>query len=500
MLKTWFSPRKTPFYRSLDTKLLRFGKRDVFHIRDAAEGVLILGGVGSGKSSGSGKALREAYLKAGFGGLVLCAKPDEAAIWKKELKRQGRKRDAIVIDSNAAERFNILDYAASTLAANGFEQNLVMLMERFAEAARVASTGSAESENRFFIDAAMKWLSHVFPFLMLVEDSVRLRDVYEMVVSAPKSLDETKSSEWQSGSYCSRVLLKAADRAQAGDARAARVIEEHGEFWFTEIPSLGDKTRSSIEATLTNLIYPFLAGKMAELFSSNTTVTPEAARNGKIIILDLPALSCGPMGAVAQSIFKYLFGLAMQRETVTKKTRPVFIWIDEVQFFLSATDAELLSTARSSRTCCVFITQDLPTFYAQLGHQNRDVADSIISKFGTRIFHANTSRETNDAAAEIIGKVTRYNSSKSSSRGSNSGGSINQGEWHGGSSGADGQNRSVSESFSTYQDYEIKPDYFATNLRSGGPRNRMKVDGIIIRSGRIFAHTSRHWIKAEFQQ
>ena len=46
-----------PFYASLDTVLLKLGRRDRFTIRDACEGIAVFGGTGSGKTSGSGLAL-----------------------------------------------------------------------------------------------------------------------------------------------------------------------------------------------------------------------------------------------------------------------------------------------------------------------------------------------------------------------------------------------------------------------------------------------------------
>jgi hypothetical protein len=51
-------------------------------LNDAFQGVQILGGTGSGKSSGSGQALARAFLEANLGGLVLTAKTDEVFAWK----------------------------------------------------------------------------------------------------------------------------------------------------------------------------------------------------------------------------------------------------------------------------------------------------------------------------------------------------------------------------------------------------------------------------------
>src|SRR5580658_1454862 len=67
----------------LDFVLLPLGGGDVFTVGDPCEGVAAFGGVGSGKSSGSGAALARAFLSSGFGGLVLTAKPGERAEWER---------------------------------------------------------------------------------------------------------------------------------------------------------------------------------------------------------------------------------------------------------------------------------------------------------------------------------------------------------------------------------------------------------------------------------
>ena len=61
----------------LDQPLLSFSPKDHWTLRDACQGTQIMGGTGSGKTSGTGRAIAMAFLRAGFGGLVLCAKPVE---------------------------------------------------------------------------------------------------------------------------------------------------------------------------------------------------------------------------------------------------------------------------------------------------------------------------------------------------------------------------------------------------------------------------------------
>ena len=462
-------PKAPPFHASLDTPLLDFGG-ERWRIRDACEGICIVGAPGSGKTSASAKAIRNAALRAGMGGLFLCAKIDEAQSLIADIRKAGRADDLIVIDAAAEQRFNILDYAAQHLGGPGFEQNLCVMMERMNEATRTASPkgkGGDSGDNNFFVDGASKWLSHAFPLLLAAEGGIRLEDVYRFITTAPKSAAELATAEWLNG-YCSAVHKRAYQKAMAGDSYAARVINEHGSFFLEgEFVILDNRPRSSIEATLTNLIYPFLSGKLRELFCTDTTVTPEATRDGALIVMDLPPVKYGPTGAVAQTIFKYLFGMVSQNEKVTAATRPVLLYMDECQNFLSSADADLLAMARSSKICPVFITQDYPTFFAKMGEHD---AKSLLGKFGTRIFHANTSHDTNLAASEIIGKVQKFHVGRTQGTAINTGRGGNQGDLQSGFQGNTGKSTNSGESSSGYLDYEIPPDQFRDETAHRQPR------------------------------
>jgi len=55
------------FAEDLDTPLLKLSPSDEFFTSDAYMGVHIFGGIGSGKTSGSGKMLAGAFLRSGMG-------------------------------------------------------------------------------------------------------------------------------------------------------------------------------------------------------------------------------------------------------------------------------------------------------------------------------------------------------------------------------------------------------------------------------------------------
>ena len=65
------------FVKNLDTPLLKMSERDTLTLRDCCAGVHFFGGIGSGKTSGSGRALAAEY-RAG-GGIVVGPIPNAPA-------------------------------------------------------------------------------------------------------------------------------------------------------------------------------------------------------------------------------------------------------------------------------------------------------------------------------------------------------------------------------------------------------------------------------------
>ena len=76
------NPLPPPFHPS--TVIRDWGNGEGFTIADALTGVAVFGATGSGKTSGTGKHLALGYLgsAAEMGGIVLCAKKDEARQWQ----------------------------------------------------------------------------------------------------------------------------------------------------------------------------------------------------------------------------------------------------------------------------------------------------------------------------------------------------------------------------------------------------------------------------------
>ena len=293
------------------------------------------------------------------------------------------------------------------------------------------------------------------------------------------------------------------------------------EFWFRQYPAIPEKTRGNVSISLSAKLARFRHGRMRDCFCGHTDIVPEMILNGAIVIMAMSVLTWNEDGNIGQMIFKYMTQRMIESRNGLPpqyRERPVAIWADEAQYFVSVKDDEFLSTCRASRACVVFLTQTLPAYYARLGKDRTDAVDGIVGKFNTHIFHLNACNRTNTFASQLIGRGIQLRSTSGGSFGTNtsrgmaqgtntnrgtsknSGASYgpNSGGWNhgdGSSSGSgdnhgtnvgEGQNEGRSWSAAETMDLLVEPSFFAKELKSGGPANDNIVSALWFKTGGSF--------------
>jgi hypothetical protein len=184
-------------------------------------------------------------------------------------------------------------------------------------------------------------------------------------------------------------------------------------------------------------------------------------------------------GRAAQVVYKYMWQQATERRSITESPRPVFLWVDEAQNFATEYDMQFQATARSSRACTVYLTQNLPNYYAEMGGESsRHRVNSLVGNLQTKIWHANSDPETNNHASEVIGKSWQTRQGQSQNLG---GQSPNFG-------------MSQNESF----DYDVSPQTF-TRLPKGGASSQYLVGGVVFQNGRTW-NDNNTYLYATFNQ
>lgn len=460
----------------IDSVLLYLSPQDPWTLRDACEGVQVFGGIGSGKTSGSGATLAKVYLRNGFGGLVLCAKPEERELWEQYAAENGRSDDLIIVSPEADWRFNLLDYEYQrTSRGGGLTENIVTLIANIADI--VEGRQAQETGDQFWNRAMKELVRNAVTIITLAQDSLSLEDIKQLVLDAPTDSLQIGNEVWQNTSFCAACIQLANDapktRRQAHDCQMAM------NYWLKSFPNLGERTRSSIVATFTSLADMLLTGMAWEILCTETNLVPEMTyENGRIIVLDFPIQEFQMVGKLIQNIFKTMFQQAILRRNPHTHPRPVFLWADEAQNFVSDLDYQFQSVARSARACTVYLTQNISNYYAVMGTQGRDRANALLGNFSTKIFHANNG-DTNQYAADIIAQKRtlhyNYNASKAE------------------------QGHSHSAGGSDALEYKVLPATFTT-LRKGGTPNKLQVEAIVFQSGRVFNASGETYLKAIFRQ
>lgn len=197
------------FVKDLETPLLRLSPAENFTLEDATKGVHAFGGIGSGKTTGSGKMLAGAYLRAGFGGLVTAVKPEEIEAWNRYVQEHGRADSLILFDEN--EGFNFLTYELARQGMEGIGTVTECLM-RILEAAKKISPGSAKGgDNEFFESSTRMTLRYTIAPLYAAYGQVSVGDIIRFVSAAPKSEKEAKDAAWQQNSFLFRTIKAALD-------------------------------------------------------------------------------------------------------------------------------------------------------------------------------------------------------------------------------------------------------------------------------------------------
>ena len=394
-----------------------------------------------------------------MGGLVLCVKPEEADFFRDIARQTGREDDVLEFGPGKGS-FNFVTYEASQFSEVPINNLVGILLD-------AANVIDGKIKSDFWDKAAQALLRSLMTILYCAKKRIDLNDLYTCMSAMPKGVDQAAQVEWKSLSPLFARIQEIQHEHPDAAASLHYVMEEWGQ--------LDPKQTSSIQMTLATLLDVLRRAPLQTLLCGDTTVTPDDCRNGKIVILDMAIKDYGDAGKMAQVIFKSAAMRAWER----KPGYPVFLWSDECQNTTTPYDALFASTMRSSRTIYVAMTQNLPLWYSNAGDGNaRNMVLGFLGSLSTKVFFLNDDAETNNYAADLIGKELVRK--KSNSHSSNSGGS------------------SRSTSYSESWEYKVRQDDFK-QLRSGGKPNKYIVTCYVYKAGKKW-RTGKDFLKASFNQ
>lgn len=476
-------------FRLIDTILTLYDEYNngySWSLDDASKGVQIFGGTGSGKSSGSGKHFAIHYLDYGFGGLVMCAKNDEKEQWLRWAKYCNREDDVIIFSPNTGTQFNFLNYELNREGEGG--KLTFNIVEIFMQLNNLKSgkTGGGSADS-FWDDALNELLTNTIDLLKYSETDLTVDNLSNVINSIARNTDalrlneEGEQCEFIVNSFCYQLIEYLENQVHFNEEREEdkkftpsqiNEIQRLSDYFLDIFPAMDERVQSTIIQSYSGIANRLGRGVLRQLFSQGTNITPEDTLNGKIIILDLSIHEYGAVGRYGQILFKYMWQKAIERrpKNQDKNTmRPVFLWVDESQLFMTAYDMIFQTTARSSRACTVYLSQNISNYYAVMPGKNAVYStNSLLGNLNTKIFHANDDYATNSWASKAIGnKIEQMRS--------------------GGASIIGDRENNYNMGFSETILPILEPNKFRF-LQTGGADNRFIVEGIVLVTGKSFSN------------
>jgi len=443
-------------------------------VHEAYEGVLGIGGTGSGKSS-SMAHLMLAMMKRGFGMLILTAKADDYDAICKMAARAGRLPDVRRFSPDEKWRLDFLNYeingeGGSVAAAAQLMHDMVDFSMR---------TNSMQSDEPFWPMAAARKIHMSMTIVHHATGRCGIGDLYRFTTSMPNTAEQRDNPAFHE-TFCAQTLVAAAKKGVTPEINLA------SEYVLSEWPRLSDKTGGCIDAYVMNLLEKFMHGHVRTLVASDeTNLTPDDVLNGKIVVVDMPVLKFREPGQFVQMAWKLMVQRAALRRIVGPDSLPAVIWADEAQLHaLPKVDSMTQAVARSHKLIQVAITQNLPLVSSVLG--SWEDAISWLSNLQTKFIFANGDNQTNDYFSAMLGQHREIMI----------GGGTDAGEYDvvgdafGGSSGV-----RASANFNEQWLPVVRPELFQ-RMRRGGKACNFIVDAYVVKG----AGAGQGWVQTSFKQ
>jgi len=345
--------------------------------------------------------------------------------------------------------------------------------------------GGGRDDDRYFRQEAARLCRNALTALTLCPEKVTIPDLHRLITSAPSSLEQVQSEDWQRSSFCFQ-RLQLADRA--GKSESQRLDWELVlSFFLKEWAALSPKTRSVVQSSLTSTTDMLSRGAARDMLSSpNPNVSPAMMYDGAVMIADFPVLVYRDIGQLIQVILKFCWQRAHSRRDVTANPRPTFIVADESHLLVVDADQTFQTTARSTRTAVVYATQSISTYLDAFGAQAEPKVNTLLGNLQTQICHQQTDIRTVQYMQELIGRSRQFVMNSSMSRESDWLAPLFGGSTTGGSAG-----------FSEQYEFELQASDLNALAKGGSPH--FMTEAILYQGGRRFPN-GKTWLRTGIKQ
>ena len=416
--RSLFDQKEPPPANPLDAIAANLGEID-FTGRELMEGLVAIGGKGSGKTSCMAGAFRQLY-EAGWCGHILTVKTEEFQHQIRLLREAGRLDDVIVIGPGYSTTVvpvtdhklvsvELAHTATISAVAHEFERSgsnveaVAQLFGTLMELVEGHSSKGHDGKSQFFQRSALNAVRMATPPLAALGlDYLNFLHIGELIKSAPvkPGAQPENNAFWQ-------VFKQVHDLGDTLTPEKREDIERAYGFFTGPWARLAEETRSSIIATVSSMAELFSLSPLREMFCEKTTVRPSDCWEKKKILLHAATIhGNGIVGKMIQTIWKYLFMRDAERRDAGANCVPCFQIEDEFQeTIVKNYDCQFHGISRSKLIANIVMTQTLSSIHTALG--NKHESNTLIANLRNRIIMAVDDPETMKTCSEWIGQTTK---------------------------------------------------------------------------------------------
>ena len=343
---------------------------------DLGQNLLVVGGIGSGKTTSVIQPVLLQCLAQGMGGLVFDIKGDFGAAAAGLARRAGRE---LTVVGPGRRAFNLLR-GLTPEAAAGFLKSALLL--------------NGVPGDPFWTETAVELCRNALGVLSFLPDRYSLAGLYDYLFR-----DDVRAD-------CDRRLHDEAAGLGAEALRLLRSYQSYHEGVFTRFDT---KVVAGVLASAAQVLTPFTHPDLVDAFCPPAdALAIEALASGALILVDLPLAVWGVGAKVVYTFIKLRFFQYMQRRPVRERLRPVLFLCDEYQEIVSAnkdglSDLNFWDKGRAFGTVGIISAQSIASFYAAVG--DRDLADTLLQNFRQKLCLRSEDWHTIQFFEHVLGRL-----------------------------------------------------------------------------------------------
>lgn len=350
-------------------------------LEDAAQNILVLGGIGSGKTTCSIYPLLLQLVDQDCGGLIFNIKGDFDRAVKNAFNANSKEHKLKMIGENGYN-VNLIEGLTPEVAASFLKSSLML--------------GGNQHIDNFWAETAKALCTNTLGILSFFNDSYHIKALYEYLFD--KSQQEL-------------IDRKVEDLLPTLDLKQTQLLNSYCNYHKNIFARFDDKVQAGVLASVAQILSPFLHPEFSNMFCRHSDISMADVVNSTVFLVNLPLSRWGLGGKVAYNLIKLRFFNVMQErvnQPQWNQNCPVFFMCDEYQEIVSGnkdglSDLNFWDKSRSSKTIGIVSTQSVSSFYAAIG--DRDMANALLQNFRQKLCFRTEDQATLDLLNRLTGHV-----------------------------------------------------------------------------------------------